>query len=55
MYEKVKSCVRCCNTYSGFFQYAVGLRQGEVASPLIVSLFVEDLELYLQDNLTFLT
>ncbi len=51
MYEKVKSCVRSCNTYSDFFSYAVGLRQGEVISPLLFSLFVEDLELHLQSNL----
>ena len=35
---------------SDFFKYAVGLRQGEVLSPLLFSLFVEDLELYLQDR-----
>lgn len=51
MYDKVKSCVRCCNSYSDFFQYAVGLRQGEVISPIFFSIFVEDLELHLQDNL----
>ena len=52
MYQKVKSCVRCCNSYSDFFEYAVGLRQGEVLSPLLFSLFVEDLELYLQSDPT---
>ena len=52
MYAKVKSCVKSANTMSDFFQYAVGLRQGEVLSPLLFSLFVEDLELYLQDRTT---
>ena len=52
MYAKVKSCVKSANTMSDFFQYAVGLRQGEVLSPLLFSLFVEDLELYLQDSTT---
>ena len=33
-----------------FFQYSVGLRQGEVISPILVSLFLEDLELYLQNR-----
>ncbi len=28
MYSKVKSCVKSCNTYSDFFNYSVGLRQG---------------------------
>jgi hypothetical protein len=50
MYQKVKSCVKCCNSYSDYFEYAVGLRQGEVISPLLFSMFVEDLELYLQRN-----
>ncbi|KAL4221122.1 hypothetical protein ACF0H5_019381 [Mactra antiquata] len=50
MYEKIKSCVRCCNTYSEFFEYAVGLRQGEVLSPMLFSLFIEDLELFLSDH-----
>ena len=48
MYQKVKSCVKVCSSYSEYFNYAVGLRQGEVMSPLLFSLFVEDLELYLQ-------
>lgn len=30
MYQKVKSCVRPCNVYSSYFEYAVGLRQGEI-------------------------
>ena len=37
---------------SDFFQYAVGLRHGEVLSPLLFSIFVEELELYLQDRIT---
>ena len=46
MYEKVKSCVKLNSSYSDVFQYAAGLRQGEVMSPLLFSLFVDDLELY---------
>ena len=44
MYDKVKSCVRHCNNFSDFFECSVGLRQGEVVSPVLVSLFLDDLE-----------
>ena len=50
MYNKVKSCVRGCNSYSDFFDCAVDLKQGEVISPMLFSLFIEDLELFLQDD-----
>lgn len=33
-----------------YFNYAVGLRQGEVMSPLLFSLFIGDLELLLQND-----
>ena len=49
MYMSVKSCVRQCNEYSEYFDIAVGLRQGEIISPILFSLFVE-LELYLQSD-----
>lgn len=48
MYNKVNSCVRNCDSFSDFFEYSVGLRQGEVISPIMCSMFLEDLELYLQ-------
>jgi len=50
MYQSVKSCVRQCNTYSDTFNIAVGVRQGKIISPLMFSLFVGDLELYLQNR-----
>jgi hypothetical protein len=50
MYQVVKSCVKHCNSFSDFFELSVGLRQGEIMSPVLVSLFLEDLELFLQDN-----
>ena len=37
-------------SYSDFFECAVGLKQGEVISPLLFSLFIEDLELFLQED-----
>jgi hypothetical protein len=51
MYTKVKSCVKLCSNFSDYFEYAVGLRQGEVMSPLLFSIFVEDLELFLQKDI----
>ena len=33
-----------------FFEYSVSLRQGEIMSPILFSLFVDDLELFLQGN-----
>ena len=50
MYSNVKSCVKSLSSFSDYFTYSVGLRQGEVMSPLLFSLFVEDLELYLQND-----
>ena len=50
MYNNVKTCVRGCNSYSDFFECAVGLKQGEVISPILFSLFIEDLELFLQED-----
>ena len=52
MYNKVKTCVRGCNSYSDFFYCAVGLKQGEVISPILFSLYIEDLELFLQEDPT---
>ena len=46
MYTNVKACVRGCNSYSEYFECAIGLKQGEVISPLLFSLFLEDLELF---------
>ena len=48
MYSSVKCRVRHLNTYSDFFEVAVGLKQGETMSPVLFSLFIEDLEMYLQ-------
>ena len=50
MYAKVKSFVKVNNTTSGCFFSHVGLKQGEILSPLLFALFVDDLELYLIGN-----
>jgi hypothetical protein len=49
MYDSVKVTIRHCNNYSDFFDSYVGLKQGEVLSPLLFSLFIEDLEMFLAD------
>jgi len=50
MYNNVQSCVRGCNSLSEYFNCVVGLKQGEVMSPILFSLFIEDVELFLQDD-----
>ena len=52
MYSQVKSCVKQCNSFSDLFTCSVGLRQGEVVSPVLVSLFLDDLDSYLRANST---
>jgi len=42
--------VKSCNSYSEYFEYAIGLRQGEIMSPVMFSLFVEDIELHMQSK-----
>ena len=50
IYHEVKSCVKNMNTLSDFFKSEVGLLQGEVLSPFLFTLFLNDLELYLQQD-----
>ena len=50
MYQQVKSCVKLRSSYSDFFHYAIALRQRKVMSPILFSLSVEDLELFLQKD-----
>lgn len=50
IYTDVMSCVRNINTFSEFFKSDIDLLQGEVLSPFLFSLFINDLEMYLQQN-----
>jgi len=50
MYSKSRAKVRDCSSYIDFFECSVGLKQGKVLSPILFSLFFEDLEMYLFDN-----
>ena len=49
MYSNIKSCVSLKNTKSDFFYSNCGVRQGENLSPVLFSLFLNDLEEYLKD------
>jgi hypothetical protein len=44
LYAKAKSCVRNNNSLSDFFSCKVGVRQGENLSPLLFTLFLNDLQ-----------
>ena len=50
MYSNVKSCVSVSGERSVFFPSLIGVRQGENLSPLLFSLFVNDLETYLEEK-----
>ena len=47
MYQDIKSCVKYNGEQSDFFQSFRGVRQGENLSPVLFSLFLNDLEAYL--------
>ena len=47
IYSKVKSCVRSNDGLIEFFPYNKGLRQGFLLSPLLVALFLKDLNNFL--------
>ena len=51
IYSEVKLCVKNINTFSDFFNSDVGLLQGEVLSPFLFSLFINDIEMHLQQTL----
>ena len=51
MYATVKYCVpKGVDNFSDFFEIAVGLSQGQTSSPALFALFLEDLELSLQNG-----
>ena len=51
IYLDVKSCVKGMSSLSEFFKSDLGLLQGEVLSPFLFSLFINDPELYLKQNM----
>ena len=44
MYDEVKLCVSHLNSYSDYFSSEIGLFQGEITSPMMFSLFLNDIE-----------
>ena len=47
MYGKIKSCVKLNGKCSDFFECSLGLMQGVSLSPLLCSLYVNDMEVEL--------
>ena len=50
MYRNIKSCVSVNGKSSNFFPCNIGVRQGENLSPLLFSIFLNDLEDFLRQN-----
>lgn len=50
MYNNIKSCISINGNNSDFFYSNIGLRQGENLSPVLFSIFLNDLEHYLLAN-----
>ena len=50
MYKQLKSCVKINSTLTQFFECTIGTRQGCVSSPIIFSLFINDLVEYLRSE-----
>ena len=50
MYSNIKSCVFAKGEQSEYFVSNVGVRQGENLSPILFSLYVNGLEVFLQQN-----
>ena len=45
MYKCVRSCVRCSNTTTNYFECPNGVRQGCILSPVLFSLLINELAL----------
>ena len=47
LYQNTKACVKLNNTISRSFRCNVGVRQGDILSPLLFALFINDFEEFL--------
>jgi len=52
MYATIKSCISINGEQSDFFQCYRGLRQGENVSPILFSLYLNDLENFMTTNIS---
>lgn len=50
MYSQTKSLLKCNGLYTNSFNCNIGIRQGENLSSLLFSIFLNDLESYLNEN-----
>ena len=50
MYQNIKSCVKLDGEKSAYFENLQGVRQGENLSPILFSLFVDDLQDFIAEN-----
>ena len=50
MYNSVQSCIKSRDVFSDSFCSPVGVLQGEISSPVLVSMFLEDLETYMHSQ-----
>ena len=50
MYNNIKSCVICNSTKSKFFLSNIGVRQGENLSPILFSLYLNDLHHFFENS-----
>ena len=50
IYSKTRACVRVNGKCSDFFDCHVGVRQGDILSPLLFTIFIKDCEPFLRNN-----
>ena len=50
MYNSIKCCVKHFNNLSDFFECKMGLLQGEILSPILFSMFLNDIEMCFQEK-----
>ena len=50
MYENVKARIRCGATFTDYINCTRGVKQGDVCSPVLFSLFINDLVLDIINN-----